>query len=145
LGNALLYRAQYREALIHLGTARTLSHDSKNCVGFWAYGCARAGRRAKAEQGLSKLKSLPPHEYVPSYFVGLIHLGLGNTDVAIDWLNRACEERSHWVIFLGTDPAFDGIRENPRFKRLLKEIGLQKIGDVSNGRDKSRKAKGSRR
>jgi hypothetical protein len=68
--------------------------------------------------------SIPRHEYVPSYFVGLIYLGLGNTDSAIDWLNRACDEGSHWIIFLNTDPIFDGLRDNPRFKDLLVKTGL---------------------
>ena len=112
LGNALLYRAQYDEALSHLEQACSLSHDSKHCVGFWAYACAQAGLRKKAEQALSKLISLPRHEYVPSYFVGLIHLGFGNKDLAIDWLNRACDEHSHWVIFLNSDPTFDGVRKS---------------------------------
>lgn len=124
LGNALLYHAEYTEALIHLDRACSLSHDSKTHLGFWAYGCALGGLRERAEQGLSKLMSLPRHEYVPSYFIGLIHLGLGHSDVAIDWLNRACDERSHWVIFLNSDPAFDDLREHPRFKDLLQKIGL---------------------
>jgi DNA-binding winged helix-turn-helix (wHTH) protein/Flp pilus assembly protein TadD len=140
LGNALLYRAQYNEALIHLETACSLSHDSKNCVGFWAYACARAGLRKKAERALSKLTSLPRHEYVPSYFVGLIHLGLGSSDVAIDWFNRACEERSHWVIFLNSDPTFDELRKHPRFKDLLEKIGLQNLGDAPKGRERNRRA-----
>jgi len=124
LGNALLLQREYADALIHLEKSRTLSHESKTQVGFWAYGCALAGQRDSAKQGLAKLISVPQHEYVPSYFVGLIHLGLGNADSAIDWLNRACEERSHWVIFLNSDPAFDGLRDNSRFKDLLKKVGF---------------------
>jgi DNA-binding winged helix-turn-helix (wHTH) protein len=139
LGNALLYRAEYTEALMHLDKARSLSHDSKTHLGFWAYGCALAGLRERAEQGLSKLKSLPRHEYVPSYFIGLIHLGLGHLDLAIDWLNRACDERSHWVIFLNSDPAFDGLRKHPCFVNLLEKIGGQKVGEVSKGKNRSRK------
>ncbi|MFZ0663896.1 MAG: hypothetical protein WAM66_14485 [Acidobacteriaceae bacterium] len=66
-------------------------------------------------------------------------------DIAIDWLDRACDERSHWVIFLNTDPAFDGIRENPRFKGLLGKIGLLKFGDAPKGKDRSRKSNDSLR
>jgi tetratricopeptide (TPR) repeat protein len=129
LGNALLYQAQYNDALIHLNQARSLSHDSKSNVGFWAYGCALAGLREKAEQALSELTALPRHEYVPSYFVGLIHLGLGHAELAIDWLNRACDERSHWVIFLNSDPTFDGVRKHPRFEGLLEKTRLKNDGD----------------
>jgi DNA-binding winged helix-turn-helix (wHTH) protein len=145
LGNALLFQAKYDEALFHLDNARSLSHDSKHSIGFWAYAYAKAGLRERAEQGLSKLTSLPRHEYVPSYFIGLIHLGLGNLDLAIDWLNRACDERSHWVIFLNSDPTFDGLRKHPRFKDLLEKIRFKKIDRASRSRDRSRKAKYSLR
>lgn len=125
LGNAFLYQAQYNDALSHLDKARSLSHDSKVFLGFWAYACAVAGFREGAEEALARFTSLPQHEYVPSYFVGLIHLGLGYPDLAIDWLKRACDERSHWVIFLNSDPTFDEVRELPRFKDLLEKIGLE--------------------
>jgi DNA-binding winged helix-turn-helix (wHTH) protein/Flp pilus assembly protein TadD len=124
LGNALLHQGDLTDALIHLDKARLLSHDSKTHLGFWAYGCAVAGLQDKAREGLSKLTSLPGHEYAPSYFIGLIHLGLGHLDVAIDWLNRACDERSHWIIFLNSDPSFDGLRMHPRFEELLEKTGL---------------------
>jgi DNA-binding winged helix-turn-helix (wHTH) protein len=130
LGNALTYQGQCKEALIHLEEARALSHESKHCIGFWAYGCALAGLREKAEEGLSKLTSFPRHEYVPSYFIGLIHLGLGHLDVAIDWFNRACEERSHWVIFLNSDPSFDGLKQHPRFGDLIEKSGVQNFGSA---------------
>ena len=140
LGNALLCQAEYTDALIHLDNARSLSHESKTHIGFWAYGCALAGLRERAEQGLSKLMSLPQHEYVPSYFVGLIYLGLGHFDLAIDWLNRACDERSHWVIFVNSDPTFDELRKHPGFKDILDKVGLQNLGDGPKGRRRNRKA-----
>ena len=130
LGNALVYQAQYYDALIHLDQARLLSHDSKHCLGFWAYACALAGLRERAEEVLSKLTSLPRHEYVPSYFVGLIHLGLGQVDLAIDWFTRACDERTHWVIFLNSDPAFDCMSKHSRFKDMVERIELRTKGKV---------------
>jgi tetratricopeptide (TPR) repeat protein len=125
LGNALLYQGRYDEGLFYLEKACSFSHDSKNNLGFWAYGCALAGQGEKAERVLTKWASLPQHEYVPSYFVGLIHVGFGHTEAAIDWLNRACEERSHWVIFLESDPAFDSLRQVPRFEELVNKCRLR--------------------
>ena len=133
LGNALLYQAHYDDALIHFDKARSLSHDSKLYFGFWAHACALAGKREEAEHALARLVSLPRHEYVPSYIVGLIHLGLGHTDEAIDWLNRACEERAHWVIFLNSDPVFDGVRKHPRFEELLEKVGFGNHSSSQSG------------
>lgn len=125
LGNAMVLNTRYKDALIHLEKARLLSHDSKCSLGYWGYGYAVAGFRDRAEEALSRLTSVPPHEYVPSYFVGLIHLGLSHVDSAIDWFDRACDERSNWVIFLNSDPTFDGVRTHPRFKRLIRKSTLR--------------------
>ena len=124
LGSALLCLRRYDEALTCFDRARNLSHESKLYLGFWAHSCAFAGKRDEAELALAKLQSLPRHEYVPSYLVALVHLGLGNLDRAISWLKRACDERSHWVIFLNVDPMFDSIREHPEFDLILKEVGF---------------------
>jgi tetratricopeptide (TPR) repeat protein len=127
LGNALVYQGQYDDALIHLDEARSLSHDSKHALGFWAYACAMAGLREKAEQALSKLTSLPRHEYVPSYFVGLIHLGLGHTDLEghdEGWRNLAlCFRNGDGVLVLTNSSNGEGIFK-PLVEALLGETGF---------------------
>jgi TolB-like protein/DNA-binding winged helix-turn-helix (wHTH) protein len=49
---------------------------------------------------------------------------LGQADEAIDWLERAFREREGWIVYLNVNPAFDGLRANPRFKDLVAHIGL---------------------
>lgn len=49
---------------------------------------------------------------------------LGQKDEAFKWLNRACDERSVWMIWLKVDPTLDNLRSDPRFAQLLKRIGL---------------------
>lgn len=115
-----------QEALQHLNLARQHSGESRVYIGFWGYGHALAGLPSEAEEALDRLLSLPSHEYIPSYFVGLIHLGLERAKEAIEWLERACDERSHWVLFLNSDPAFDALRGESRFNSLLDRVGLTK-------------------
>jgi tetratricopeptide (TPR) repeat protein len=128
LALSLLKLNDTQEALQHLNLARQLSGESRVYIGFWGYGHALAGLPSEAEKALDLLLSLPSHEYIPSYFVGLIHLGLGRAKDAIEWLERACDERSHWVLFLSSDPAFDALREESRFNSLLDRVGLTKAG-----------------
>jgi hypothetical protein len=45
---------------------------------------------------------------------------------ALDWLEKAVEERTPWLPELKMDPAWDGLRSHPRFIDLLKKIGLGK-------------------
>jgi DNA-binding winged helix-turn-helix (wHTH) protein/TolB-like protein/Tfp pilus assembly protein PilF len=49
---------------------------------------------------------------------------LGRNDEAFKWLNKACDERSVWMIWLKVDPALDGLRSDPRFGQLMKRVGL---------------------
>jgi hypothetical protein len=39
-------------------------------------------------------------------------------------LGRAYEERDVWLTWLGVEPRFDGLRTEPRFQELLRDIGL---------------------
>ena len=126
LAHALLQSGQHTEALRHFEKARELSHDSKVYLGFWGYCSALVGNRNDAESVIAKFTSLPSYEYVPSYFVALIHLGLGREEESIDWLKRASDERSHWVLFLNSDPIFDSLRSHPRFVELLEIVRFPK-------------------
>jgi Tfp pilus assembly protein PilF len=126
LAHALLKLGHDKDAMHHFEEARRLSCDSKVYLGVWAYACALLDRPEEARQALERLLTFPSHDYVPSYFVALIHLGLDQVDECIIWLNRACDERSHWVLFLNSDPIFDGVRASVNFQRLLDKVGFNR-------------------
>jgi len=121
LGRIRLQQTRYDDALRHLEKARDVSPGSMVMAGFLAYGYGVAGRTAKAER-ISRdfAKNRCRSEYVPAFFVGLAHLGLGRKNEATAEINAAINERSHWALFLKTDPAFDPLRSDLRFKRILK-------------------------
>jgi tetratricopeptide (TPR) repeat protein len=126
LAHSLLMVGRHKEALHHYEEARRLSNNSKVYRGFWAYACALLGRPEEARRAIESLLSGPGHEYVPSYFVALIHLGLRQVDECMQWLNKASDERSHWVLFLNSDPIFDGVRASVSFQRLLNKVGFSR-------------------
>src|SRR2546428_12570130 len=61
------------------------------------YAYAKAGKRREARKGLQSLKQRSGTEYVPPFCVALVYGGLGDRDQAFACLDRACEERSHWL------------------------------------------------
>jgi serine/threonine-protein kinase len=63
---------------------------------------------------------------VPPYYIALVHNGLLQPNEALDWLERAYEERDVRTVFLGVDPAWDSLRGLPRFKGLLKQMNLSR-------------------
>jgi serine/threonine protein kinase/tetratricopeptide (TPR) repeat protein len=87
----------------------------------WLY--ARAGARAKAQQLLSGVASPPAGTNVSPAFLAMVYSALGDIDSAFYWIDRACEQRD--CLLVGTKASFeyDPMRDDPRFRLLLKRIG----------------------
>lgn len=93
--------------------------------GILGYAYAKYGRRAQALAELDHLDAdAKEGQYVSHYAVAMIHAGLGDTDRALAELDSAYVERAWPMFVLRVDPAFDGLRGDPRFVRLLKRVGL---------------------
>jgi serine/threonine protein kinase/Tfp pilus assembly protein PilF len=89
-----------------------------------AHTLGETGRTQEASQILEDLTEQARQKYVASYFLAGIHIGLGENDRAIECLEKAYEEHSHWLIYLHLDPSMDALRDDPRFQNLLQRIGL---------------------
>ncbi len=91
-----------------------------------AYG--RMGDRAHALAMLDALRHPPVYGgrelYVPSLYFAAIHAGLGETDQAFVYMDKALEERCEYLVYLGKDPMADGMRDDPRFLNLMRKVGL---------------------
>ncbi len=85
---------------------------------------AVAGRRAEAQEVLDRLIELSKQRYVSSYQIATIYAGLGETDQAFAWLEKAYGERNNWLAYLKVDPIFDGLRSDSRFAALVRRVGL---------------------
>ena len=49
---------------------------------------------------------------------------LFRSDQTFKYLEMAYEDRSFWLIWLRTDPRFDGIRSDPRYQDILRRMHL---------------------
>jgi tetratricopeptide (TPR) repeat protein len=75
--------------------------------------------RASGEFTLRRLEGRAhAGEYVPSIDYVRAYMKLGNTERALAWLEKACEERNAFALFISTDPAFDTLRQDSRFVAL---------------------------
>jgi DNA-binding winged helix-turn-helix (wHTH) protein len=83
-----------------------------------------AGRTDEAQNTLVELRRLAGKKFVTSYGVALVHAGLGHKDIAFAWLNKAFDERSHWLVWLRLDPRWKRLRSDPRFEELVSRVGF---------------------
>ena len=86
---------------------------------------ARAGDRAGALTLLAELIERAHLEYVSPYDLAIAFTGVGEHECALDHLERAFSERVMRIVMLG-DPEFDGLRAEPRYRRLLDRLRLPK-------------------
>jgi serine/threonine protein kinase/Tfp pilus assembly protein PilF len=122
----LLYRTMGRgELAITEGEkAVNLSGGSPLMRAALAHSYGKAGRTKDALQILDDLTKLAKQKYVAPHFFAGIHIGLGENDRAVEYLEKSYEEHSHWLIYLHLDPSMDDLRDDPRFQNLLRRVGL---------------------
>jgi serine/threonine protein kinase/tetratricopeptide (TPR) repeat protein len=124
LGLLLRKMGRYELAIAEGEKGVKLSGDSSMMNAALAQTFATAGERKKAIRILDDLTNLAKQKYVAPYFFAGIHVGLGEDDRAIEYLEKSYEEHSHWLIYLHLDPSMDGLRTNPRFQDLSRRVGL---------------------
>jgi TolB-like protein/Tfp pilus assembly protein PilF len=105
---------------------RALALDSGNLLYLASLGhaYASAGKKQEARAVLARLARAGKQQHVSAYHVGIIYVGLGEVNTALDWLERGHAERSPWLAYLGVDPRAAPLRGHPRFESLLKRARL---------------------
>lgn len=85
---------------------------------------AAAGRSREA---LAITDRIEPHQLGSNDYRGmaLVFAALGEKEKALDWLEKSFEKHEESLCSLNVDPKFDILRQEVRFKNLLKKLGLQ--------------------
>ena len=78
----------------------------------------------RARRILGQLEELAAREFVSPYHFAYVYAGLGEADAAIDWLERAFEQRSGAIYGIKGSFLFKSLRSHPRFKALLRKMNL---------------------
>jgi len=91
------------------------------------YGYAASGDRAKAEQVIRDLDELAKKQYVSPALRASVYLGLGEKGKAVDWIEKAYEDRDP-MLWWKTDQLYDSVRNEPRFLALMEKVDRIKAG-----------------
>jgi tetratricopeptide (TPR) repeat protein len=125
LGRAYGQKKMYREALDELAKVEaTLGEAPPLIVAEIGYVQAASGRTADARASLRQLDALATHMFVDPYLVAAVHAGLGDRTKTLEWLEKAYEAKSGFLVALANEPKWDGVRSDPSFQRLMKRVGF---------------------
>jgi TolB-like protein/DNA-binding winged helix-turn-helix (wHTH) protein/lipoprotein NlpI len=122
LGRAYQQKGDFTRALPEFQKAVELSHNTPLMVSALARANALSGNREQAEKLFAELMAKSKREYVSPFYIAMINAGLGRTELAMDWLEKAYNDRSNGLVFLKVDPELDGLRTNARFVELQRKL-----------------------
>jgi TolB-like protein/Flp pilus assembly protein TadD len=112
------------EAFAEINKVISLNGRLPNYVAVLGTIHARFGDKVEANKMLQELMTRKKTEYVSSYDIAVLYLGLGEKEEAFVWLDRAVQERAFIIVSLKGAPVWDGVRSDPRFNDLLRRAGL---------------------
>lgn len=124
LGAAYEKSGRLEDAVRELQSVITMSEGKSLYLSELGYAYGRASRLVEARHVLDRLRSIAERGYVSSFDMGLVAVGLNDRDTAFKWLAQAVDEHAPGVATLGVDPRLDDLRTDPRFKDLLKRVGI---------------------
>jgi DNA-binding winged helix-turn-helix (wHTH) protein len=114
------FRAIYRE---HVDIRRAGQPNVRHyALAVFIFALAKSGDRARARRAVTDLAALARQRYVSPMARAIAHIGLGEIDVAIPFLEEAIGRFDPWAAYLVVDPIVDDVRDDPRFKRLLGQL-----------------------
>ena len=123
LAAVYLATGRYREAVAEQQQAIVLSKRGNLELTYLGYALAVSGDRAGALKVLDEIQEIRRKRFFPLENIAVVYAGLGDKDRAFEWFEKAFAERSmhSWIY---PDPRLDAIRSDPRFKDLMRRMGL---------------------
>jgi serine/threonine-protein kinase len=125
MGRAYAQMGKYVDALAMLEKGRSLAGDVPNILAAMGQVFGLSGDHAAARGVLAQLHARAPETYIPSTSFAVVHLGLGEKERALEWLEKGCGQRDLPLAVLKVHPVYDSLRAQPRFQALLTRLGLE--------------------
>lgn len=127
LAIAYAQKGMYDDAINSHRKAIALAGETPRTLAILANAYGKAGQKGEALQILGDLNERAKREYVSGYHMAIGHIGAGNKEEALQWLEKAFQERDPW---LGEMKAasfwLDELRSDPRFKDLVRRVAPPK-------------------
>lgn len=123
-GYVMLQLKKPEEAVKEFQQALALDKDRLEALAGLGNAFAVSGQKQQALQVIAQLNELGRSHYVSPYHFAVVYTGLGERAQALDYLERAADERFNWLVFLKVEPIFDSLHSEPRFSALVQRVGF---------------------
>ncbi len=124
LGLVQEQRGDFDEAAAAFQRAIQLSPQSPKMHAALARTLALAGKKSDALRMLAELHDLAEKRYVSPSDLASLYFALDDQAMGFQWLEKAFRDRSFELMCIRVDPRFDGVRDDPRFELLVRQLGL---------------------
>src|SRR5262245_34464090 len=124
LGRTLNQQKKYAEATAELAKVDPADASQPLVIAETAYGYAASGRTADAGALLKKLNARSKVAFVDPYLMATVYIGLNEKTRALEFLEKAYEAKSAFMVSLAGEPKWDGIRSGHYFNVLVKLVGF---------------------
>ena len=125
-GMAYQQKKMFDSAIKNYRSALELSPNNPNFLAALGHVYASSGNSAEARKILDTLFVVNKQEPVSPFFFALVYTGLNDKENALQWLEKAVEEKSGSVRYLKMEPRLQNLRNEQRYITLMKKIGLEK-------------------
>lgn len=124
LGRAYRRLGEGAKAVAQLKAATKLSGELPLVDAVLGLAYAVSGRRDQAEKIMEMFTAAARKRYIPPTYFAIVYAGLGEKEKALDWLERAYDDRADLLTWVNVEPMLDDLRSDPRFQNLTRKIGL---------------------
>jgi DNA-binding winged helix-turn-helix (wHTH) protein/TolB-like protein/Tfp pilus assembly protein PilF len=115
---------QFEDALMTVRQALVYAPNNTFALTSLAHIYAVSGNEEKAWEIVEQLKTDSSKRYITPYGLAEIYAGLKEKELALTHLEKAAAERSWWLVSADVNPRFDGLRNEPRFLKILQKMNL---------------------
>lgn len=121
---ATIYNAMgmYDKAINTLKEAARLSEGNTTVLSLLGQIYGISGKTEEAQTVINQLNELSQDHFISPCAFAQIYTGLGDNNSAFEWLEKAYEQKSGWMIWLKITPEFRSLNSDPRFAELIKRI-----------------------
>lgn len=118
-------KRMFPEAVAEAEKASRFSGGNSQAVAVKGYALAKSGDLAAARIVLAELQRLSTTRHVPAYNFAIVYNALGETETALDYLEKAFTEKNALTVFLKVDPKWNNLGNEPRFVDLMRRMNFE--------------------